>query len=48
MNKIIYTDMDGTLLDHNTYTYEPAMKMLDYIKEKNFLLSLHQVKLDMR
>jgi len=29
---IIFTDLDGTLLDHTSYSYEPAMPMLDYIK----------------
>ena len=29
---IIFTDLDGTLLDHTTYSFEPAMPMLDYIK----------------
>ena len=28
---IIFTDLDGTLLDHNTYDFEAAMLMLDYI-----------------
>lgn len=44
MNKIIYTDMDGTLLDHNTYSYEPAVAMLDYIKEKKIPLILTSSK----
>jgi len=44
MNKIIFTDMDGTLLDHNTYTYEPAIKMLSYIKEQKIPLILTSSK----
>ena len=44
MNKIIYTDMDGTLLDHDTYTYEPAIEMLDYIKKQKIPLILTSSK----
>ena len=44
MNTIIYTDMDGTLLDHKTYTYKPAIEMLDYIKEKKIPLILTSSK----
>lgn len=29
---IIFTDLDGTLLDHKTYDYEPAREALDKIK----------------
>lgn len=28
---IIFTDLDGTLLDHNTYSFEEAIHMLKYI-----------------
>jgi mannosyl-3-phosphoglycerate phosphatase len=31
-NTIIFTDLDGTLLDHTTYSFDEAMPMLDYIK----------------
>lgn len=29
---IIFTDLDGTLLDHATYSFEAAKPMLDYIR----------------
>ena len=29
---IIFTDLDGTLLDHTTYSFDAAIPMLDYIK----------------
>lgn len=29
---LIFTDLDGTLLDHDTYSFEPALPMLDFIK----------------
>jgi mannosyl-3-phosphoglycerate phosphatase len=29
---IIFTDLDGTLLDHTTYSFEAALPMLDFIK----------------
>lgn len=31
-NTLIFTDLDGTLLDHDTYSFEPALPMLDFIK----------------
>ncbi len=31
---IIYTDLDGTLLDHNTYSYEKALDALNILKKK--------------
>jgi mannosyl-3-phosphoglycerate phosphatase len=35
---IIFTDLDGTLLDHTTYSFEPAKPMLNYIKTNKILL----------
>lgn len=35
---IIYTDLDGTLLDHNTYSYEAALPALELIRKKNIPL----------
>lgn len=32
---IIFTDMDGTLLDHNTYSFEPAIPVLEKLHTKN-------------
>lgn len=31
-NYLIFTDLDGTLLDHNTYSTDDAKEMLDYLK----------------
>lgn len=31
----IFTDMDGTLLDHSTYSHEPADKMLQHLRQSN-------------
>ncbi len=38
MNKIIYTDLDGTLLDSDTYSYDSAKDTLDKINKKNIPL----------
>lgn len=35
MKYIIYTDLDGTLLDHDTYSYEDAKPALKLLKEHN-------------
>lgn len=35
---VIFTDMDGTLLDHYTYSYEAALEALDLIRKKNIPL----------
>lgn len=40
MNAVIYTDMDGTLLDHHTYSFDPAKDMLEYIKSEQIPLIL--------
>ncbi len=37
-NYLIFTDLDGTLLDHNTYSTDEAKEMLEYIKLKNIPL----------
>ena len=37
---IVFTDLDGTLLDHETYSFEPALPALDVLKEKNIPLVL--------
>ncbi len=34
MKTIIFTDLDGTLLDHETYSFEAAKPALELIKEK--------------
>lgn len=33
--KIIFTDLDGTLLDHHTYSFAPAQKALQFLSKKN-------------
>lgn len=35
---LIFTDLDGTLLDHHTYSFEPALPALKTIREKNIPL----------
>lgn len=35
---IIFTDMDGTLIDHNNYSYEAALPALELIHNKNIPL----------
>ncbi|MEA2047405.1 MAG: HAD-IIB family hydrolase [Campylobacterota bacterium] len=35
---IIFTDLDGTLLDHATYSFEAALPMLDFIYTNNIPL----------
>jgi mannosyl-3-phosphoglycerate phosphatase len=37
---IIFTDLDGTLLDYHTYSYTAALRALELIKEKNIPLVL--------
>ncbi|GAA6183653.1 MULTISPECIES: HAD-IIB family hydrolase [Alteromonadaceae] len=32
---VIFTDMDGTLLDHHSYSHEAAKKMLAFLKKNN-------------
>ncbi|MFB3886716.1 MAG: mannosyl-3-phosphoglycerate phosphatase [Thermodesulfobacteriota bacterium] len=41
---IIFTDLDGTLLDPKTYSYEPAEHGLELIREKNIPLILSSSK----
>lgn len=37
---IIFTDLDGTLLDHDTYEYKDALEALDYIRHQRIPLIL--------
>lgn len=37
---LIFTDLDGTLLDHDTYGYGEAREALDYIKRRRIPLIL--------
>ena len=40
MKLIIFSDLDGTLLDHNTYSFEEAKPVLNLVKEKKIPLIL--------
>ena len=35
---IIFTDLDGTLLNHEDYSFDEALEMLDFIKARNIPL----------
>jgi mannosyl-3-phosphoglycerate phosphatase len=37
-NPVIFTDLDGTLLDHGTYSFEPAIPALGLIEERGIPL----------
>lgn len=37
-NTIIFTDLDGSLLNHDDYSYDEASQMLDFIKQKEIPL----------
>lgn len=37
-NTLIFTDLDGTLLDHTYYNFDEALPMLDFIKQHNIPL----------
>jgi mannosyl-3-phosphoglycerate phosphatase len=41
---VIFTDLDGTLLDRNTYSFEPALPALHLIRQKNIPLILTSSK----
>ncbi len=41
---IVFTDLDGTLLDHNTYSFEPALSALGQIKKLNIPLIINSSK----
>ncbi len=40
MNKhiVVFTDLDGTLLDHDSYSYTAAEPALDFIRNNNIPL----------
>lgn len=40
MTLLIFTDLDGTLLDHHTYSYAPALAALAEIKQRDYPLIL--------
>jgi len=35
---LIFTDLDGTLIDHNSYSFDKANEMITYIKDNNIPL----------
>jgi mannosyl-3-phosphoglycerate phosphatase len=37
---LVFTDLDGTLLDHETYSFEPALPALNLLQERNIPLVL--------
>ena len=39
-NYLIFSDLDGTLLDHENYSFEKALPMLNYIKDHEIPLVL--------
>ncbi|MEM7619279.1 MAG: HAD-IIB family hydrolase [Pseudomonadota bacterium] len=41
---IIFTDLDGTLLSHNTYDFTPALSMLETLKHKSIPVILASSK----
>ena len=43
-NYIIFSDLDGTLLDHKTYTFEPASEALSVLKSRKIPLILSSSK----
>ncbi len=38
MKKLIFTDLDGTFLNHDDYSFSPALEALHYIKENHIPL----------
>lgn len=43
-NPIVFTDLDGTLLDHETYAFEAALPALEHLKERGIPLILASSK----
>jgi len=37
-NYVIFTDIDGTLLDYKTYSYKPALSALELIRKQKIPL----------
>lgn len=44
MRYIVVTDLDGTLLDHQTYEFTPALKAIAELKRRNIPLVLNSSK----
>ncbi|MEM9331650.1 MAG: HAD-IIB family hydrolase [Pseudomonadota bacterium] len=41
---VFFTDLDGTLLDHQTYSFDPASEALDMLRKRNIPLVLASSK----
>ena len=41
---LVFTDLDGTLLDHHTYSFEAALPALQALKERNIPVILNSSK----
>jgi len=41
---LVFTDLDGTLLDHDTYSFEPALPALAMLAQKNIPLIINSSK----
>ena len=41
---LVVTDLDGTLLDHDTYDWEPARPAIEELKQRAFPLVLNSSK----
>lgn len=35
---LVFTDLDGTLLDHNNYSFDPALEMLEFLRQNAITL----------
>ena len=36
--RLIFTDLDGSLLDHNTYSHKPAVSLLETLNQVGICL----------
>ena len=39
---VIYTDLDGTLLDHHTYSFEEALETVHALRDRTYHCALHK------
>lgn len=44
MNLLVFTDLDGSLMEHETYSIEPAEPVLQQLRERGFLTVLNSSK----
>ena len=40
---VIYTDLDGTLLDHHTYAFDEALEIIKALSEQSLNYSLSKL-----